>query len=67
MGSRIFRTSAELRTRLNDRVTARVPMERDLWRRLADEAHMRDTSVAEILRVLAERWLDLLPANPRHS
>lgn len=66
---RIFRPSAELRTTpLKDRVNARVPMERELWRRLADEARMRDTSAAEIMRVLAARWLDLLDAaNPRHS
>lgn len=68
MANRIFRTSGELRTAFRDRVTARVAMERDLWRRLCDEARLRDTSVAEILRVLAERWLELLDAaRPRQS
>ena len=66
--TRTFRTSSELRTPLKDRVTARVPMERALWRRLADEAHERETSVAEILRVLAARWIDRLDAaTPRQT
>lgn len=69
MVKRIFRPNAELRKiPFAERVNARVPMERDLWRRLADEARARDTSAAEIMRVLAARWIDLLDAaNPRHS
>lgn len=43
---------------IEDRVTVRVAMEREVWDRLAQAADMRGTSAAEIIRVLVAEWLD---------
>lgn len=47
---------------IEDRVTARVAMEREVWNRLAQAADMRGTSAAEIIRVLVTEWLDEVKA-----